>query len=399
MTLILQPTPDARQDLILVGTAIRKPPEIVSAYLAGLAAQRPIPGTRVEYCFQVDTDDEVVRALVQGFVAEHGGTVQCHDPEGALDFDDSNPQTHQWTSSAMARVGRLKNAILAEGWARGAAAVWLCDADLLCDPGTLRSLWYTEAPIACAVYWTRWQNTPTCAVAPQVWLRHPYDLSGNGYPDEASFRAQLLTRHLTRVWGQGACTLLRRRVLEKQVSFAYIDGVSQEGMMAGEDRHFCLRAEAAHLPMVADPWPHIFHVYHGSDRARIAAWQERLATLSVGTPSWLNIRVRALEPVPTGGGQGVHAPAVVARVRVGCGQLLPELERACLAHLDGQPFTTAIHYPIHYPLAFLRGQRRLLEVTVIDHKDATGMPVLEEELHEGADLVSYTPEQVEAIRG
>lgn len=399
MSLILQPTPDVREETILVGTTIRKPPEIVQAYLQHLAAQRPIPGVRVRYAFQVDTDDPVVRALVQGFVQEHGGTVECHDPEGPLDFDDSNPQTHQWTPTAMARVGRLKDRILAQARQEQVAAVWLCDADLLCDPGTLRSLWYADTPITCAVYWTRWQNTDRAAASPQVWLRHPYNLTGNGYPDEASFRARLLTRQLTRVWGQGACTLIRRRALEKQVSFAYLDGVSREGMMAGEDRHFCLRAEALHLPMVADPWPHIFHVYHPQDRDAIPAWTERLASLRVAPPAWLNVQVRLLEPVPTGPNQQSQMPAVTARVRVGAGQMLPELEAACLDHLDGQPFTTAVHFPIHYPLPFLRGQRRLVEAVVVDVKDATGMPVLETEMHREADLVAYTPQQVEVMRG
>ncbi len=395
--LILQPTPDVRKDLIVVGCAIRKPPEIVAAYLQHLAQQLPIPNTEIRYHFVCDHAEPDTVALVEAFVAQHGGRVEHADGPMAQDFSDEHPTTHQWTGSAMARVGMLKNRILAGAWEAQAAAVWLCDADLLCDPGTLRSLWYSESPIACAVFWTRWHNDPRAIAAPQVWLTHPYGLQGNGYPDEASFRARLLSRQLTRVWGQGACTLLRRRVLEKQVNFAYIDGVSQEGMMAGEDRHFCLRAEAAHLPMMADPWPHIFHVYHPDDRQKIPAWTEKLATLSIHKPEWLNLHIRLLEPLPIGPSQVGHIPPIVARVRVGKGDLLPDLEAQCMNHLSGEPFVASIHYPIHYPNAALRGKKLLAEIVVVDHKGPMGFPVLEEEVVAGMDLVAYTPEQAVAL--
>lgn len=397
MQAILAPTPDVRRERITVGCAIRKPPEVVAAYLAHLAAQRPIPNTEIRYHFVCDHAEPGTVTLVEAFVQRHGGVVEYAEGPMAQDFSDEHPQTHQWTGTAMERVGVLKNRILAGAWKNQSAAVWLCDADLLCDPGTLRSLWYTEAPIACAVFWTRWQNSPQASVCPQVWLTHPYSLQGNGYPDEASFRARLFTRQVTRVWGQGACTLLRRRVLEKQVHFGYIDGVSREGMMAGEDRHFCLRAEAAHLPMVADPWPHIFHVYHPTDKAKMGGWSERLSTLSTQLPTWLNLQIRLLEPVPTGPNQVIHVPPVTARVRVGCGQLLPDLETQCLQHLDGEPFVATVHYPVHYPVPFLRGAKRLMEVTVVDHKGPMGFPVLEEEVVGGMDVAAYTPEQAQSL--
>lgn len=398
MTLILQPTPDVRRLRCVVGTAIRKPVDILAGYLASLAQQRPVPGLDLTYHFILDHADPDAAALVHAFVDKWGGIVENGDEvvEGQ-DFNDQHPTTHQWAPTAMARVGRLKNRILARARETHADAVWFVDADLILDPGTLRSLWYSEAPIACAVYWTRWQNTPHAVAAPQVWLRHPYVLMGQGYADEGAFRAQLLSRQLTRVWGQGACTLLRRAVLDKGVDFSYVPGVSTEGMMAGEDRHFCLRADAAHLSQVADPWPHIFHVYHPEDRAKIAEWLERVSTLHVGPPAWLNLHLRLLEPVPTGPGQLSQMPPAMARVRVGCGQLLPDLERQALEHLDGEPFIAEVRYPLHHPVPLLRGQKRLVEVTVVDWKVDRGMPVIEDEIVDGLDPVVYTPAQMEAV--
>ena len=137
--MILEPTPDVRQDLIIIGTTIRKPPEIVRAYLASLERQELPPNTRVSYHFVLDTDEQEVVEIVSEFVRVHDGVAEKVDAI-AKDFDDSNTVTHQWTASAMERVGQLKNRIITRALDLGAVAVWFVDADLLCDNRTLRSL-------------------------------------------------------------------------------------------------------------------------------------------------------------------------------------------------------------------------------------------------------------------
>src|SRR6185436_17038531 len=98
---------------------------------------------------------------------------------------------------------------------------------------------------------------------PQVWLRHPYQLDGRGL-DVAKFRRKLVNREVTRVWGQGACSLIRMPVLHAGIDFTHIpnEPAIQQGMMVWEDRHFCIRAERGHIDMWADPWADIFHIYH-----------------------------------------------------------------------------------------------------------------------------------------
>jgi hypothetical protein len=397
--MILQPTPDVRLDLIVVGTTIRKPPDIVRAYLDSLAAQKLPPNTRTSYHFILDTDDAAVVDMVGAFVTEHGGLTEKVDAI-VKDFEDNHAVTHQWSPGAMARVGQLKNRIITHALDIGAVAVWFCDADLLCDDHTLRSLWYSDVPVACAVYWTRWHNDPSLCAAQQVWLRHPYELSGRGYADDGAFRARLLTRELTRVWGQGACTLIRREVLEKGVNFSYIEGVPLEGMMAGEDRHFCLQCENQHVPMWADPWPHIFHCYHPDDRKALTFHAQRLQAVHAhdGKPVWLNLKIRMLEPVQVGQQQWAHLPPVVVRVRCGAAAMLPELEKQCLQNLHGNPFLAQIVFPSTYPTAALRGKRKIAEVVVIDAKTDQGFPVLEDEMPDGVDLTTLSAEQQEALR-
>jgi hypothetical protein len=384
MTVLLRPTPQHQTFRILVGTSIRKPAHILQAYLHTLAWQILPPNASVSYCFVMDTDEIAACHVMEQFVTEHGGAL-IRPPVGPNDTNDQHPVTHQWSPSGMARVGQNKNLILKHALEQRYDAVWLVDADLLCDRTTLLSLWSAKAPIACAVYWTRWHQTAQkMAAAPQVWLTHPYGLEGRGY-DQAEFRRELVERQRIEVWGQGACTLIRISAIEKGVNFDYIPGVPTDGMMAGEDRHFCLRAEGLHLPMFADGWPDIFHVYHPSDAERIPEMLERLGKdhpTHASRGDWVNAILEPLEPVFTPPGSAHLIPPLWYRGLLGS-PMLPELEDALLTMTVGETRTIGLHYPAHYPLAQFRGQRRLLKVTLVDAKPWGYAPVVEQELMVG----------------
>ena len=409
MPIVLAPTPATRKYRVLIGTSVRKSATILKAHLQTLAWQECPNGVEREYCFVLDTEDAEVIALLEAFVVEHGGDI-LRPGKGPEDTNDAHPVTHQWSPAGMARVGAYKDLILAKAKQRDADAVWFVDADLLLDKTTFASLWSQNAAIACAVYWTHWHNPGRSAgllhAAPQVWLTHPYGLEGRGY-EVAEFRAALVTRQRTQVWGQGACTLIRRVALEKGMSFGYVPGQSTEGMMAGEDRHFCLRAESLHLPMFADPWPDIFHVYHPEDVAHIPEMLARLGTTHQESPAMgddCSVILEALEPVPTGPNTASMIPPVYWRGRLGGGQMVPELEERIGQMARGQSSILGVHFPAHHPAAFLRGQRRLIRVTLVDCKAHGYAPVVEHELLQGttlkghADRTALTFEQQDAIQ-
>ena len=278
----LIPLPDQKETLIVVGTAIRKPIAVLDAYLTSLAWQDVPKGVRFHYCFVADYPDPNDSAIahLKAWVAEHGGEVLPGGPTAVGDFADHHSVTHQWSPSAMQRVGGLKNRILQRAVQLRADYIFLADADLILDRTTVRSLLASNMPIACAVYWTHWQKAPSeelvVHAGPQVWLRHPYQLDGRGM-DEAEFRRRLMNRELVQVWGQGACTLIRREIVEAGVNFSPAPEVPLVGMMAGEDRHFCIHAERRHIPMGADAWPDIYHIYHlPDDQTHIPAMLARL---------------------------------------------------------------------------------------------------------------------------
>jgi hypothetical protein len=313
----------------------------------------------------------------------------------------------------MARVGRHKDVILETARNNRAEAVFFADADLIMDPMTLTDLWSIPEQIVCAVYWTRWQKTPSeqspVHAGPQVWQRHPYELSGNGYEDWELRRA-LIDRQIVHVYGQGACTLIRREALLKGVSFAPVPGNTAPGLMQGEDRHFCIRAEQLHIRMVATGWPDIFHVYHRpEDEALIPEMLERLGdgyhlfdTIKPKLGWLVSLKLRALEPVATQQGR-MYAPPQLVRGRVGRLTLHPELEDAVLSMERGEVRVVPVHFGLDYPFGEYRGQRRLIEVTLLDHKPMGYPPVVEDELIVNAagsslDTTNLPPETIELLR-
>ena len=309
----------------------------------------------------------------------------------------------------MHRVGRNKNRIIKYALDQKADAVFFADADLIMDRTTLWSLLHIRNPVTCAVYWTKWQRSPTPELVvhagPQVWLQHPYILSGRGY-EEGEFRRKLITRQAIQVWGQGACSLIQRKVFEAGVDFSPQPEVPQQGLMAGEDRQFCIACERKHIPMAADAWPDIYHIYHlPDDEAHIPAMLERLGQQHPSQPlpgDLVSLTLEALEGVPQPTGpQAIIGPQFI-RGRLGALPLLPELDDAILSMPRGTDRIVSVHYPIHHPVVQLRGSKRLIRVTLVDCKPYGFAPVIEEELYFGRggawhDATQLTDRQHESI--
>ena len=408
----LDPLPDHRQRVIVVGASVRKPLDILQPFLNSLAYQELPPQTVLHFCFipdfeQPNTDAE---QFLREWVKERNGECLRGVPGTPADFREG-PNTHEWSLSSMRRVGQNKNKILQRALELKADAVFLCDADLILDRTTLASLLATERHLATAVYWTYWnkegQETRQIHAAPQVWLRHPYGLDGRGM-DAAEFRQKLVAKELTRVWGFGACTLIGRRVLEAGIDFSPVPEVPQTGLMAGEDRQFCIKCERGHLEAFADPWPDIFHIYHRADDVpqipEMVARLGRPHPLHARLGDLVSLRLHALEPIPRTPTQASIYPPHFARGRLGQLSLMPELEEAVYGLARGEKQIVRIHCAAHHPFPFYRGRARLLEMQLIDCKPWGAPPVLEQELYVGSasrttmDHTDLTTEMHEGIK-
>jgi hypothetical protein len=402
--------PHEQKYLVVIGTSLRKPAVILDAYLKSLSWQVLPRNVQPYYAFIDDGLEPDAKALVEAFIAQHGGILQPSGQIPTPDFSDSHPETHQWSDTAMRRVGQNKDWLIGFAVQNRAEAIWFADSDLIMDPMTLASLWSIPEQIVCGVYFTRWQKTPSeqnpVHAGPQVWQTHPYGLSGNGMEDW-ELRRKLIDRQVVRVYGQGACTLIRREALLKGVSFAPVPGNTLPGLGQGEDRHFCIRAEQLHLKMVADSWPDIFHVYHRpEDEALIPEYLDRFEGRYPSGPPQIgdlvSLDLRALEPVITAQGRA-YVPSQQVRGRVGRLTLQPELEDAVLGMTRGEVRVIPVHFGLDYPFAEYRGQRRLIQVTLIDHKPMGYAPVIESELivnriGSSIDTTTLTPEVIDLMR-
>lgn len=413
--------PHEQQHLVVVGSVVRKPANIVRAWLDSIAWQVKPKQVQILYLFIDDGCAPEARKMLDLFVADRGGFVWDSGAANQPDFSDLG-DTHQWTASAMQRVGACKDRILKFCRDNRAEAAWLLDADLIVDPMTLSSLWSIPEQICAAVFWTRWNKVPEgfppLHAGPQVWQGHPYQLAGNGM-EEWELRKKLLDRDLVHVYGQGACTLIRREALLRGVSFAPWPGNDGPGLMQGEDRHFCIRAAALHIKMVADGWPDIFHIYHRpEDEALIPEMTLRLGRgrhspeyedALDGKPEigdLVSLELHAMEPVQTQSGpQSVPTQYVRGRLGglIGGKTLHPELESAILEMQRGQVRIVPVHFSDAYPFPPHRGQRKLIRVTLIDHKPFGFPPVVEDEVLRNPhgswiDTTTCTPELLDQMR-
>lgn len=400
---IIQPATLRRFDQpvkLCIGGPVRKPVEVLKAHLETLAWQDIPQGVEVTYCFVSDyPEPDPAETLLQEFVQQRGGVVLSppqRTPVG--DFNDQSPITHQWTPTAMNRVGEMKRHIFAWALEQGSELVWLVDSDLLLDRTTLTSLYADGRVVTSAVYWTVWNRNAekTIHAAPQVWLAPVYQLSRGPYYPEAEFRRKLSNRELIPVGGLGACTLIHQSVIRKGVGFAKPANFPTGGLWDGEDRHFCEHARRLHVDLHADSWPDIFHVYHPDDVQWIPAMLERLGKVHPSAPQagdLVNLNLKNLEDMT----------AVPWRGVIGRNHLTIELEDAVLSMSRGETRTVRVNFPADYPEDALRGQSRLIQVALIDCKPFGLAPVLENEFHKSpmgvvADATTFTPEQNELLR-
>ena len=90
-----------------------------------------------------------------------------------------------------------------------------------------------------------------------------------------------------------------------------------------------------------------------------------------------------MEPVQTPAGFQ-YPPTQYVRGRLGGAiggkTLYPELEAAVLEMTRGETRIVPTHFSLSYPFPPYRGQRRLIRVTLIDHKPHGFAPVVEDEI-------------------
>src|SRR2546422_8680254 len=103
---------DGIRDVAVTGVQTCALPILLKPYLESLAWQELPPRVKLHYVFVDDGCDRAARSLLEEFVALRGGEILRRLPGAVGDFSDEHPATHQWSLSAMRRVGANKDRIL-----------------------------------------------------------------------------------------------------------------------------------------------------------------------------------------------------------------------------------------------------------------------------------------------
>lgn len=243
------------------------------------------PDDRLEILFLLNGSTDETEPLLRAWQRSS----QRHVRIETLDLDAPPPRgDHQWwgppsdPQGPYRRMAALRNVMLDRLIDSGADAMLALDSDVLLDPRTLGHLIATGEDIVSPVFWAGWgMGLPPRAILPpaltarpdiarlarlaargklpQVWER-------GGYSTSPELLADLMARRgLHPVGGLGAATLIRRAVALAGVTYDDVPNLPED--IAGEDRHFCVRAVCHHFRLMATSYLPTVHCDDPSETA------------------------------------------------------------------------------------------------------------------------------------
>lgn len=254
---------------MLIGSPVHQKAPILQLFLTSLEYLNT-EGVEVHYLFIDDNESEDAKRILLDFVGKKNTAYVLNSTNSQKYICDEN--THYWNESLVWKVAHFKNIIIQFALEKDFDYLFLIDSDIVLHPETLQKLIEGEKDIISNIFWTKWQ--PDFPELPQVWV---FDQYGQYYykRGEKLTKEQIQERHqqflemlrkpgVYEVGGLGACTLISRKALQSGVNFSEIKNVS----FWGEDRHFCIRAQALGFDLFVDTHYPAFHIYRESDKEK-----------------------------------------------------------------------------------------------------------------------------------
>jgi hypothetical protein len=264
---------------ILIGSPIRQMSVILQQFLLTLS-ELELSSVEVDYMFIDDNTQEESSRLLANFADSNGRTTIIKITSEPYDHYARDETTHYWKEEQIWKVADMKNTIIKHAMTEGYDHLFLVDSDLVLHPATLEQLVHTGKDIVSCIFWTRWQ--PNTMEMPQVWLQDEYtqhktERRGAKLTADMQlravkqFHAKLRVPGLYEVGGLGACTLISLNALQAGVHFGEIKSLS----FWGEDRHFCVRAQALGFDLFVETTYPSYHIYRISELNGLAAYKEK----------------------------------------------------------------------------------------------------------------------------
>jgi len=161
--------------------------------------------------------------------------------------------THNWQNNNFKDVVNMKNTLLHYALKYNYDYIFFIDSDIILHPKSLKSLLNADKDMISNIFWTKWQ--PQDEPNPNAW-----DFDNYSFIDGTM--QKLKTKGYHRVGMTGACTLIKRKILESGVNWNPISNVSYSFW---EDRAFCIKVAINNFEIWTDSHYPAIHLYRESD--------------------------------------------------------------------------------------------------------------------------------------
>lgn len=216
---------------VLISAPLRQDVDIFLEYQESLDNLIVPDGVEVERYFVVNDCPEVIPFIRGEFSILNSGD------EYVKTSDD-----HLWTMNNLSKMSTLRNRIIDK--AKEYDYLFSVDTDLILHPETLRTLLNADKDIVSEIFFTAdWCN---------AW----------DYDQYSPIRPEWRTEGLYQVGMTGACTLIKRKVLQAGVDYSPIPNIRY---LRGEDRFFCVRAACHGFELWVDTNFPARHLYTRED--------------------------------------------------------------------------------------------------------------------------------------
>lgn len=264
-----------KNNIILIASAINKPPQILSEFLNSLKLLEN-SNYHIAYCFIDDNKDKESSKLLFNF-NQHKNNSKILNIKDENIYADWEKGDHNWSINKIDKITKYKNYIIKYFLENEYSYLFFVDADLVLHPKTLVNLLTADKDIISNIFWTKWQENSMAL--PQVWLKDFYTLyddhmlvkkSNQEIQNETNqFILMLTVPGVYKVGGLGACTLIKRKVFEDGVNFSPLYNIS----FWGEDRSFCIRAVAHDYELYVDTHNPAFHIFRIEELNELTHWK------------------------------------------------------------------------------------------------------------------------------
>lgn len=246
---------------VLVGSVVNRPPEILEEFLGSLS-RLPQDEYTLDYLFVDANGDARSCDQLKIFANQHQEHCSFADGKDAI----AAHKLWIWV------LADLKDQMIKKARDEGYDYLFLVDSDLVLHPKTIEQLISAKKDIVSNIFWTN----SGIGLIPQVWLYDAdtqYEVAHVKENSDAErercrqeFFSQLKIPGTYEVGGLGACTLISKNALKKDISFRRVNNVTFDG----EDRHFCLRAIALEIPLFVDTHYPAYHIVRATGDSSLA---------------------------------------------------------------------------------------------------------------------------------